>query len=282
MIGIFTALYCEAQPFIRRLKLKRNPDINRFQVFSGDEASLLITGTGAIQAALGVTSFYSVHPPEPEDILVNIGICGTTNEDTAPGSLFLCNKIYEQGSGRCFYPDILFSHPFQEAGINTCFKIVDIRPEASPADLPEILTDMEASGVYQAASLFFQPHRMFFLKIVSDHMKGEHISPEMATSLVDTNVSAVTEWLFKLQREIPVNGFAFTGEEELCLKRLTECLKLSVSMENQLRQLMRWHRLNYGTFTDAVNLFIETNRLEECRSKNEGKIYFDLLKKQFI
>lgn len=281
MIGIFTALYCEAQPFIKRLNLKRMPDINRFQVFSGDDVSLVITGTGPIQAAIGVTSFYSVHPPESGDILVNAGICGTSDENTKPGSLFLCNKIYDQCSGRCFYPDILFPHPFHEAGINTCFKIADRSSEAF-YDLPECLTDMEASGIYQAGSLFFQPHRMFFLKIVSDHMKGERVSPEMAASLVDTNASAVIEWLFKLHREIPADEFVFTDEEELCLKRLAECLKLTVSMEVQLRQLMCWHRLHYGSFTDAVNLFIENNRLEECRSKKEGKIYFDLLKKQFI
>lgn len=282
MIGIFTALYCEAQPLIRRLNLRRGPDINRFQVFSNKEASLLITGTGPIQAALGVTSFYSANPPAPEDILVNVGICGALDQSTPQGSLFLCNRIYEQGSGRCFYPDILFSHPFREAGINTCFKAVDIKANASLADLPETLADMESSGVYQAGSLFFQPHRMFFLKIVSDHMKGEHISAEMAASLIDANADTVIEWLFKLHQGIPANEFVFTDEEELCIKKLAEYLKLTVSMEIQLRQLMRWHRLNYGTFTGAVDSFIKNNRLEECRSKNEGKIYFDLLRKEFI
>ena len=74
MINIFTALYCEAQPIIGYFGLKRQQDINRFQFFSNGTVNLLITGTGMLNAAVGVTSLCSAHRPGSGDILVNIGM----------------------------------------------------------------------------------------------------------------------------------------------------------------------------------------------------------------
>lgn len=82
-----------------------------------------------------------------------------------------CNKITEQTTGRTFYPDVIYRHPFAEAEIVT--QAVPYRGANETQD-PENgagarLYDMEAAAVYQAGAYYFGPHQMTFLKVVTDH-----------------------------------------------------------------------------------------------------------------
>jgi nucleoside phosphorylase len=125
MLTIVTALYCEAEPMIKFYHLKRNNNINKFQVFDNEELRLLITNSGSITAAAGVTYISTLYPPESSDFLINIGVCAASDQSIPRGSIFLCNQITEESTGRSFYPDVIYRHPFSESSIVTCCKIRD-------------------------------------------------------------------------------------------------------------------------------------------------------------
>lgn len=282
MISIFTALYAEAKQIIEYFGLKRQNDINRFQFFSNDSVNLLITGTGSINAAIGVTSLCSMHAPASGDILVNIGICGTENLNLSRGTLLLCNKIVDLSTYKTCYPDMLFRHPFTEGTVATSPVPVIKENISADEDKGIVVTDMEASGIFQAGSLFYQPHQMFFLKIVSDYETGDEISREKVISLISANLSPFADWIKQIHDELGDKQSVFSDEETALLEQMSEAMKLTVSMQYQLNRLMQYYKIKHGGFADDLKRFMDENLKEPCKTKNEGKKYFDRLKERFI
>jgi len=283
MINIFTALYCEAQPIIGYFGLKRQQDINRFQFFSNGTVNLLITGTGMLNAAVGVTSLCSAHRPGSGDILVNIGICGTGNISLQKGTPVLCSKIVDISTGKSCYPDMLFRHPFIEGTVLTSPVPVTDKTGKQFEGKGIIVSDMEAYGIFHAGSVFYQPHQMFFIKIVSDYETGEQVSSCQASSLVAGNAATIAEWIKTIHDELSAKQqFFFSDEETALLKKASEYMKLTVSMQYQLNQLMKFYKLQYGDFAGKLAKFIDENLKNPCGSKTEGKKRFDELRKRFV
>ena len=198
MIYIITAMYAEAHPFITRFQLKKDISHTRFQVFfnnglPGQEADLclIISGTGMIPAATALSSIcteYGVGHEKQGDFLLNVGVCGQiwnknvsgAENSCQTGKLFLCNKIKEQITGRTFYPD----------------------EKNTPVNIEEtdfFLYDMEASAIYQAGSCFFGPHRMSFLKVVSDDGNAGRVTSEQIGNLIAGNMGFLTDYIKDLQ-----------------------------------------------------------------------------------
>lgn len=170
MITIFCALYPEARELIRVLEMKKESGRGHFSVFSGERSRLVITGAGAVAAATAVAEASVCEPPGAADLLVNFGSCAG---NAAVGSVFLCNKLTEESTGRTFYPDLLYRQPFLEAELVTAARPVTSEALAcGSADTrmsPPCLYDMEAAAVYQAGSYYYAPHQMIFIKAVTDH-----------------------------------------------------------------------------------------------------------------
>lgn len=173
MITVYTALYPEAQELIRALALKKDMTQKHFQVFADtdNQIQLVITGASAIAAASAVAERSTGRPPQDGDLLVNYGSCA--GGETFPvGTVSLCNKITEMASGRTFYPDMLYRHPFVEAEIKS-YPVVQTDMEkvasAQGAGSCPFLADMEAAAIYQAGNYYYAPHQMLFVKVVTDH-----------------------------------------------------------------------------------------------------------------
>ena len=116
---------------IREYGLKKKTDETCFPVFFDEEENILltVTGCGMNAAAAAVMRICTKRTPQPEDFLVNIGTCAWIScgehgvyvpDDSGYQSkkkIYLCKKITEHVTGRTFYPDILYRHPFTEAEI---------------------------------------------------------------------------------------------------------------------------------------------------------------------
>lgn len=291
MILITTALYCEARPFIQYCRLKKDTSFTRFQVFRNEEILLLITGTGAMQAAIGTAATGSLISPSKQDIFLNVGVCGSGQKGVSTGTVFLGNKIVDAVTGRCFYPDLLYSHPFKEGTILTCPAVVNKVPDGTSevkSTFTEVsnppgncLIDMEAAGFYQAASCFYKPHRMFFIKIISDHLDTSDITPEAVTQIIRSPLPEIMGWIGGIQKELLNSPVLFTPEEEEYISEIAPALQLSVSMEQQLRQVLKYVKLKDGGFTGRLSEFLQDKPLP-CKTKTEGKKYLEQIKKMLL
>ena len=222
MIYVMMALYQEAHGLIRELELKKNTAYAPFEVFDNESAGirLVVTGVGEIAAAAVVAAVCARDGADAADFLINIGCCAAGGCEPADrdmdsrcvaaegatggcepadrdmdsgygaahaaqiGDLYVCHKITEQATGKTFYPDILYRHPWKERELVTGMQPLQ-RAAAHGA-----LYDMEAAAVYQAGIRFFSPDRMLFLKVVSDFgIAGqERMTAEALTGLLEQYV----------------------------------------------------------------------------------------------
>lgn len=136
------------------------------------------------------------------------------------GDLYVCHKITEQATGKTFYPDILYRHPWKERELVTGMQPLQ-RAAAHGA-----LYDMEAAAVYQAGIRFFSPDRMLFLKVVSDFgIAGqERMTAEALTGLLEQYVKEVAAFLTNLREaadeEETLRNDGILQEDETVLERL--------------------------------------------------------------
>ena len=296
MIYIVTAMYAEAHPIITRFRLKKEMIRSPFQVFSDREAGvcLLISGTGMTAAAVAVSSVctrYGAGAAEEEDFLLNIGVCGWLSHSGArpwrdssqTGQLFLCNKILEQTTGRTFYPDILYRHPFREAPIVTGARVYEKTDQRDTQETDALLYDMEASSVYQAGACFLGPHQMSFLKTVSDDGDVRNVTPERIEQLIGENMDPLTDYIEALQaisREEsrdPVSERAVQKAWE----KLCPDLHCSRTMSESIRQHLRYCVLAGVDFAPVLEEMYRKGTLP-CRNKREGKQRFEELKKRLL
>ena len=151
--------------------------------------------------------------PLKSDLLLNVGVCGSSDNTVKKGSIFLCHKITDFSTKRSYYPDILYKHPFNEKSVITYPTVLS----QSNADFKNsdmtFLVDMEASGVFISASYFYQPHQIFIIKIVSDYFDTDTTSPEEISQLIESNFTPIINWIKEVHLSSKKRPSTFTKEE---------------------------------------------------------------------
>lgn len=287
MIYLFTALYCEAQPLIRYFGLEKeitNP--MPFQVFVNPEAQLCltVTGPGGVAAAAALSSTCTAKKAGAKDHLVNIGICGVRAGTARPGTLYLCNKLTEQATGRTFYPDLLFRHDFCEAAVVT--RVKPYRSQAQETGLPAdgVLYDMEAAAVYQAGAYYVGPHQMHFLKLVSDPGAPDSVRPDQVRTWLRLQTEKMDAYFTQLRAASRLAGTADDpkmAQMQTDAARLEKDLCCSRTMYETLKQHMRYCVLAGLEYEPAVSELYRTGRLP-CTDRKEGKKCLEDLKRKLL
>lgn len=283
MVYFFCALYEEAQFLIDAFQLKKNPELHAFPLYESrkemnPKMTLVITGSGAIPAATAVGYLAARDDRREEGLLINIGSCGG-GEKFPVGTVTLGNKLWNETTGRSYYPDILFRHPFRE---------VEIRTGSAPASAEKItiaenvVYDMEAAAIYQAGSRFYRPDQMLFLKVVSDHGIEEAVRQEYPPGGLHNLMSgAEAELLPFFNHLMERQPEEETEERNPEAERLKEELHCSVTMAAEVEQLIRYVNLA-GV---GLSTILEADRaagILPCRDKKEGKGYLAQLKRRVL
>lgn len=310
MIYLFTALYEEAELFIRKFSLKKNLENPRFQEFYHQEFGirLTITGVGEIAAASAVSSICTQYKPKEGDILLNIGTCA---DIAGNNGIFVCHKIVEQATGKTFYPDLLYQHGLQEKTIVTGMLSYN-RGECNVTEMPpsnrngytvpesfsshiensgEVLLehvggtlyDMEAAAIYQAGAYFFGPHQMIFLKVVSDAGTAKRVSKEKVKHCMEINQEILFHVIEKISAITQENwrGENVIQQEDKRFETLCEDMHCSKVMRDLLGQHIHYWKL---TGSDYISVIQDMYRegLLPCMDKKEGKYCFEELKRRLF
>ena len=263
MIYIFSAFYAEAKNIIDHygLKKEKSPETVRFDVFANDSIRLVITGVGEINAAAAVSNIGGVYGISPDDEILNVGCGAGFGNETCLGSIFLGNKLIEQMTGRTFYPDMLMKTNLMECEIVTVARVLNEGRDS-------VVYDMEAAAVYQAAAFFVGPHRMHFIKLVSD--AGERIDQSKITELFALQEEKICGYIDML---LSVGGNKASIDDTKSawnIDGLISDMRCSKVMGDQLAQLIKYCRLS-GIDYKAVLDEYYTKGMLPCESKREGK-----------
>lgn len=287
MLTLLTALYPEAEGFLQQRNLKKDTSFSQFQLFTGEDFQILITGSGSIASAIAFTHLLTKRPPAPEDLFINLGICGCRDTTVPVGTCFLCNQITDLATSRQFYPDLLYLHPFSEAALLTC-PVPMQHIALPPAVSSHLLFDMEASGIYQAGSTFLNQHQLLFLKVVSDFLTPESVTASSISQLMHTCQRPIFEFLSSL--EVQLCSFKkhrkanlLTQAELSQIELLAQKLSLSVSLTEQLKQLFRYAKTLGYLIPDCIaqiEHWLYESGNSQC-SKKKGSRYLEQFR-QFI
>lgn len=298
MIYVMMALYQEAHGLIRELELKKNTAYAPFEVFDNESAGirLVVTGVGEIAAAAATAAVCARDGADAADFLVNIGCCAAGGCEPADrdmdsgygaahaaqiGDLYVCHKITEQATGKTFYPDILYRHPWKERELVTGMQPLQ-RAAAHGA-----LYDMEAAAVYQAGIRFFSPDRMSFLKVVSDSgVAGqERMTAETLAGLLEQHVKAVAGFLANLWKaadeEEALRSGGILQEDEAVLERLFAALHCSQTMRASARQYITYAALTGYDWKAELEEWYARGLLP-CKDRREGKVRLEELKQVLL
>lgn len=278
MVYIFAAHKGEVEHLIKKLSLGKRKTSFPFLQYEGEEILLTITGQGQINASVSVAATLQEEKAKKGDLLLSLGsaaaILGRNRaaEDLL-GRWLWVQKLEQQSTGRCFYPDLLYKLDFPEAGLLTGDKILELSPDGDSGILEEklLLYDMESAAVFQAANFYLAPEDFFFLRCVTDFgvNPGEETDSFASSSLswkekLQSLLQKEEEKVLRLIRFLQEKSIERRKEEEgelafqQQLQSLSESLHCSFVMEKQLERLLRYAFLQ-GISPEEIREYLERN-----------------------
>lgn len=287
MLYISTALYCEAKPIILYFGLKKTDQFHKFQVFLGDDILVVITGVGEIAASVAISSVCSVMPPEKGDFFLSFGSAGTVSKSLTLKEIYLLNKITQLSTNQTFYPDVLFRHPFWEIQGVTGSRVLKEEIQALNQTQEEslFLYDMEGAASYISASYFFGTHQMAFLRILSDYGskkdQKEWLTPNQLTLMIEEKAHLLFPFIEQMKEQAKQKEQLLHTQTSEFLEQMEQLLCLSTSMKYILQQHLSYYLLLHDDLLDIIK-WCDTHIPNSCKSKREGKIYFEELKRQLL
>ena len=315
MVYVFCAIYGECSGLIKHYNLKKRQTDKyyRFDVFENENqpVRIILTGQGSVMAAAALSGAASFFGIKAEDAIINVGTCAG---DYEPGQVFICNKITEEATGRTFYPDMILRSRMPESELVTVPVVIrkSIHEYANKDSHNMVLYDMEAAAIYQAANLYVGPHRMGFVKVVSDNGDIEGLTPDFIKKLmagavdeiasyVDMFVTDAGNWHNdRLDAFDKLNGGKnnsiqqqhmehYSLNDDMCraeestqfTNQLCKDLHCSKVMENQVRQLIKYLSLEGTDYMTYINKLYDEGRLPAHDKKN-GKVCLDEIKRELL
>jgi len=174
---IVCAVFSEAKALIEFFDLKQVKK-KPFEVFTGEDIELIISGIGNISSAIATT--YILQDKNINKI-INIGICGTADQTKNIGSFYNIKSIIYAPTNKKYQIDRigekLYSYDkpiFDKNKVNK-----------------KGLVDMESYGFYSAALKFVAKDKIKVYKIVSDHLDISELSSGVVYGLIKDNVDRI-------------------------------------------------------------------------------------------
>ncbi|WP_036606830.1 hypothetical protein [Oribacterium sp. P6A1] len=310
MVFIFTALYPEAKPLIKMFGLKKRTDRSRFQQFvpedyikaaSGTDGMekenkegkikpgmvLAITGVGPVNAAAAVSSVLTEYNAGSGDQLLSFGTAAALHgrkegSENPEGTMFLLNKLLDQNSDRCFYPDMLIDAMVPEASAVTGSSVLSERAAAfmDMAARDYDLYDMEAAAVYQTGAFYMGPHQMSFMRVVTDMGVSDNVSDvrmlsDRVTGSVEKNVEQILGYVEKL-REISLEDEKrmkiFGDGEEKYVEKVIADAHFSKVMKDSFTQYVKYAALSGINWRRIVEKLYDEGVLPTIDKRNGKKV----------
>jgi len=324
MIFIFAAHYGEVENIIKQKKMGKRKisfpflqyctdgweesEVKKEQKQAGKERScmkesagadgkilLTICGEGRNNAAAAVAATLARESAKRGDILLSIGsaaILKEAGEERSLGKWFLVHALEEEGSGRAFYPELLYQTDFPSARLITGDKVLrrldakwptemgDGRPERVSVE-ETLLYDMESTAVFQSANAFLSLENLFFLRCSTDFGIGENGSrqlengktvPEMLREQMRKEEEKVFSFLSNLER-LDAEKEKEREKEETFLQEsasLAEELRLSFVLAKKLEGLLSYAE----SLSSEWRAYFQKKREEgclPCRDKRGGQ-----------
>lgn len=232
-ILITTALQAEAKSIVNYYQLEKQQHSKKIFFFQNGEISCLTTGVGGKNVNSRLKEFLEMKDCR-RTILLNIGTAGGSQPETEIGQMYLVNKITSANNGRVWLPDIVLKTGLPELQLTTVKKGITDGGKQFQG-----LVDMEGAAIFETAIKFIPAHRLFFLKIVSDHMNVVLDSQEHVLQIMKKQLPEIDRIIGLLNKAEIIKAPLLNDQQEILLKELTESLRLTTTQVFKLRNKLK-------------------------------------------
>lgn len=239
MIYFVCALSAEAAPLIRAFDLEKRRMPYRYEVYESRSeakvrARLTVSGIGSFHASCAAAFLFGLYPPGPDDLLVNVGLCGASPAfaEAQIGTTFQCGKILAPDGRDSVYPAVRRDIPFRVAALQTSDAIVKRNAETEHSGL---LYDMEGYSFAKAAAGFAGPDRILVVKVVSDRLEDvRRLKPEEVYELLAPTAQKFYE--LAKQEDLSEKARSQTRSEhwKARARKIVSEARVSVSMKDRI------------------------------------------------
>jgi len=269
MIFLCFALKIEAEPFIDYYNLKKVHNINKVRIYKKEDILALITGTGVIKAAEGLSNLLARYYKDKGDIVLNIGIAGSSKRQKI-GDVFIINKLLGINDDEYFL-DIDY-HPFKEGELKTILR-KDINKHYY-----KNLVDLEGEAFYRVAQNYVFQQNIKIIKIISDNQDSNKLDKEFVKKIIKNSSVEIIEYINKLKQASSntEKTIFFTKEEKNLLKIVGENYRLSKYLELELKNKAIDYKIRGN---DLTKLLKDFSKIEAKDKKDRRKKYDELTEK---
>jgi len=230
---IVTALPAETRPLLDALKLRQS-NARHLRLYSSETYFLLETGPGKLNAAACVGALLQLHPNI--NGIVNVGIAGG---DFDYSQILAAHHICDHASGAQWFPHLPDNKVFKT--IKTASVTTIDKPNTEYRD--GLLFDMEAAGIFSAASRQLSTSQIHSIKVVSDNAECSinNITRNIVLELITRSLPTLVPMLDAIQTQnLGIQFDTAVMAEELINNTIAE-VRHSVNDTQLLRQLVQRH-----------------------------------------
>lgn len=238
---VVVALWSEARPLIDRFDLRAVDSEGPFRRFEGDGVTLVVSGVGRAAAAVATGYLFASERGARDRPWINVGIGG--HRALAPGEAILADRVIENGSGRVWYPSLVFEPPIRTTAVCTVEEVESEYPD-------DAVYEMEASGFYPSAVRFSTAELVQAVKVVSD---GPQTSPDGLTArrVSELIASRLDEIAAVIERTCELAGELESARPPIATEPWLERWHFTVTQQRRLRRLLARLRVVDPAFRDT-------------------------------
>ena len=241
-ICLTTALPAEARPLIAHFGLQ-SLQHEYLKIHASDSLYLLQTGMGKLNAAASTAVMLEAFPNIKA--IINVGIAGSQQ---ALESVFVAHQVKDQASGQKWFPHLPSVRKLAQT------KTLNVVSVDKPCEdyVSDVAFDMEAAGVFAAATKTLDLAFVHSIKIVSDNNDSslENISKESVKASIEHAIPCIEQLIDALPLDIlPSNSKTQSLINLLCSK-----LHYTETERHSLRQLLQRYNAIIGVLPDEHTL----------------------------
>lgn len=280
MPALFFALLSEAKPWIQKTKVTPLSHSGKFRIYRNESTSIIISGTGKMAMALAVSEFASLLSKDERIQMKvwNLGIAGAKDTLGKIGDFFWVHKIKDYATDKDFYPERIVSSSFpKETGLTTYDKPIAKQQNENRFQVltkeeweSVSLVDMEGSGFFEAASLYFPLENIAIGKQISDYLEGTFCKEDQVKQMMESILDPLyEEWMTPLPW-VKEDPFETQIWPELCNQ--LNSLRLTETMRHDLKKSLRFFHLR---FPSSPIPSPQWETIPKIQSKSDLKIFLD-------
>ena len=277
MIYFLCAMSAEAAPFLRTFDLEKRRMPYRYEVYESRagaqvKARLTVSGIGSFHAACASAFLLGLYPPGPDDLLVNVGICGTSPSLSGAerGTIYQCGKILSPDGSDSVYPAVRRDLPWEVATLQTSEQVVTANEITNASGF---LYDMEGYAFAKAASGFSGPDRMAVVKVVYDRLKEiRRPKPQEVYDLLKPVAEVLRDLEKHAEEALQERETSFSGRLMQRAREIASDARVSVSMRDRIFSRATYVLALFGAYRPSEGDAQWADAVEEAFSEAESAI----------